>query len=342
MTQQFESPEGYFATADGPERPHDINKVIRANLGYLKRQKMQDAVEKKWIEEFGEDWIKKFEKDTGFKEIVEDDFKLSKLQTIVAKELGVDEWFFETGNRQLPEISRRSISEGTGISEGRLAGIDQERAVYPGGNAEGGVHMTVEELIQLANYFDVTLAHLLTPPSDFIKSVSMMKLPLQGQSYQQPIPTSTWVLWLHNLLPLPEQDDVRFERNLSYPTLTVEALGRRKKLGKEEVRKTLTETRRSRSSLIRKLADFNPLKDEDKQNPVGAIKDEAMVNTRLNGNIIFQTRGLFVELRKGIRKSVRSEPNSAYVRLVTITAEKAANYYFGMVKFLRLQDKRKS
>ncbi|AWR21311.1 helix-turn-helix domain-containing protein [Aurantimicrobium photophilum] len=340
MPQQFEADSGLFFTDSGPDSPHDINKVIRANMAFLKQQVLQDKVESRWVEEHGPQWVEKFEKSTGYKEIIEDSYHLATLEQYISEELELDGWHFQDPEKTLPMVTRKAVSEGTGISEGRLTNIDQEKTEYGTGASEGGQPMTVEELLKLAVYFDVTVAYLLTPPSDFIKKTANLKLPLSHGKAQMEISTSNWILWLHNLLPLPQQDSVRFERNHSYPSLSVEALARNALPEKVGVRRTVTETRRSRVSLVKSLKEFGPLSKTDEQNALDGLKDPEMKNTRLNDNVIFQNRGLFVELRKGIRTSVRKEEPTSFLAKIQNSGSKAINFYFGIAKFLRAQDLR--
>lgn len=340
MAQQFEADSGLFITEDGPEKAHDVNKVIRSNLSFLRRQLLQDTVEARWIAEHGEVWIEKFEKSTGIREIAEDAYLYRTLESFIAQELEVDGWHFQDPeNLSIPMASRKKISAGTGISEGRLTNIDQELTEYPSGASEGGQPMTVEELIRLATFFDVTVSYLLTPPSNFIKKQQCLRLPLTNAVPNREISTANWILWLHNLLPLPQQDWVRFERNLSYPSLSVEPLPKNSTPEKAVVRRTVIETRKSRVSLIRSLNDYSPLKGKV-QNPTDGLKEPSMKETRLNDNIIFQNRGLFVELRKGIRAVTRQEQPSSYLKKILHTAKKVKNFYFGTARYLRAQDSR--
>lgn len=298
MPQHFKKKLSDIAVGD-PLETHDVNAIIRANVAFLRRQALHDDLEARYVADHGLKWEEEFRKRTSTFMTLKNPAMREALTNYVREMTGDKDFHFQE-ETEWPPITLNEVTRRTGIAEARLRAVLEPKAEYDGGSATGGQPFTVDELLALAAAFEVTPAYLLTPPREFLGDEDELRVVAVSGPYGEPaVSTARWVLWLHNLLPLPAQNPYRFERNLSYSSAFVDPLPRNSKPTKDRVIDAIDRTRRSKMSYFSKLGNFSPLPRE-KQVDFSAAPLVRKPRDR-NVTSIVHTNGVFFELRKALR-----------------------------------------
>lgn len=316
----------------------DISAVIRANFAFLKRQMTHDRIMQRLIAEDGQKaWDERVER-FSLVELAKQDSKFKfRLEEIIADIVEVKGWHFQTEDFNFPEPTRAVISESTGISAKRLEQIDSTKQVYES-NEPGTLPMKVPELIAIANAMNVTIAYMLSPSGESLEEVATVRYPEISRVSKHSTPISTWVLWLHNLAPLDEQNPKFFERNLSYPPESIIERARNAAIPIDEVIGEFNRTQMGGQSLYGQINNFEPPTPEQIVEPALPLEVKERSASDIERNIVRRNTWLFIELRKVVSHSNRSGAVAKVDQIFTMGMQKVKNQCAWMLRFLRHRD----
>lgn len=316
----------------------DINAVIRENFAFLKRQMTHDRIIQRLIAEDGQGaWDERMDR-FSLVEMAKQDSKLKfRLEEIIADFVGVKGWHFQTEDFNFPEPTRGVISASTGISVKRLEQIDSTKQVYESDQA-GTLPMKVPELIAIANAMNVTIAYLLSPSGESLEEVATVRYPEISRVSRHSTPVSSWVMWLHNLVPLDEQNPKFFERNLSYPPATTNERVRNAAIPADEVVKEIKRTQKGAQSLYDQVNNFEPLVPNDIVEPSLPLDAKERNASDIERNIVRRNTWLFIELRKVLSKSNRFGGVAKVDQIFLVGMQKVKNQCAWIMRFLRHRD----
>ena len=315
-----------------------INTVIRENFAFLKRQMTHDRIMQRLIAEDGpEAWDEKVKR-FSLAEMAKQDSKFkSRLEVIIADIVEVKGWNFQTEDFNFPEPTRAAISKKTGIPVKRLEQIDSEEQFYASGNG-GGQPMKVTELIEIANAMNVTIAYMLSPSGESLGEKATVRYDEISGVSKHSTRISTWILWLHNLAPLDEQNPKLFERNLSYPHESTIERARNAAIPVDEVIGEFNRTQKGDQSLYDQINNFEPLAPEEIVEPCSPLVAKTRSESDIERNIIRRNTWLFIELRKVLNQYNRSGSTTKVDQIFTTGMQKVKNQCAWMMRFLRHRD----
>lgn len=325
MPQQFKKKLSDIAVGD-PLETHDVNAIIRANIAFLRRQALHDDLEARYVAEHGIEWENEFRRRTlSFMTLK--DTAMREVLTNYVREMTGDKNFNFQEETDWPPITLEEVVTRTRIPKPRLRSILEPKAEYGSGSATGGQPFTVDELLALAAAFEVTPAYLLTPPREFLGAEDELRVAAVSNVDGEPaVSTARWVLWLHNLLPLPKQNPYRFERNLSYSSAFVDALPRNRKPSKDRVIDIINRTRRARASYFSQLGNFGPPPKMWRVDFSAAPLVKSPRDRNLTS--IVHANGIFFELRKALRATEIARLSTASGRRRLRNQKAKAMYHF--------------
>lgn len=250
-------------------------------------------------------------------------------------------WIAAGENLEFPRLSVKKIAEMSGIPESRLEDIRKPERIQ-GGVTKHGKPFLVDELISLANVHNTTVAYLLTPPVGFIASdKEFLRFPQLERTNTNKITFSSWVLWLHNLVPLPVQNPVSFERILSSSSWLIEDEHLSKpntKPAPASASKALTKERTGSFSCQNQLEDYSAL-SEDEFVDINTADKTLVTSTVLfdeQVELTMTNMSVFVELRKLFRSYNLIRHGADQKTLITNTLPKISNGFTKMYFQLRV------
>ena len=328
--------------AFGPDFGYqDLNEIIRLNLEYLEVQQVVHEAERRFAQKHGDDWAKKFS--VHSLELVAKSFPEIRLEIIeLIREIIEDPKWVAAGEKlEFPRLSIKKVAEMSGILESRLEDIRKPERIQ-GGVKKHGKPFLVEELVSLANVHHTTVAYLLTPPVGFINSSNeFLNFSHLDKGTGEKLSYSTWVLWLHNLVPLPGQNPVSFERILSASSWLVEDEHLSKantKPSPASAADALIKERTGFYSCQSQLEDYSPLNESEQFDISIDEKKLATASKTFSDQVelIMTNMSVFVELRKLFRKHNLIRHGADKMILVTNTLPKIMNGFTKMYVQLRL------
>lgn len=313
----------------------DLNAVIRENFEFLKEQMVIDACDVRFIQEDGEEWIKKRTGKT-IQEIAKSDPVIRfRLEKFLGDELGVEGWHFQTKDLAFPNPTREWIAERTGISVKRQENLDRPAKFYPSGGKTGGAAFTVEELVAIARATHTSIQFLLTPSASRIASGKPTSFQSAIGKVYSSGPASRWILWLYSLRPLREQSAFLFERNCSYLAGEMEPRTKTARPFRDDVIKGLARGRYGAFSMFDAVENYDSL---DKK--VGEVKITTPFTstpTKREQELweVRNTLGLFVELRKLFRSETLNSKDFVLAARWRTGVKKLLNHAIRLGRLLR-------
>lgn len=294
-----------------------------------------DACDVRFIQEDGEEWIKKRTGKT-IQEIAQSDPVIQfRLEKFLGDELGVEGWHFQTKDLAFPNPTREWIAERTGISVKRQENLDRPAKFYPSGGKTGGAAFTVEELVAIARATHTSIQFLLTPSASRIASGKPTSFQSAIGKVYSSGPASRWILWLYSLRPLREQSAFLFERNCSYLAGEMEPRTKTARPFRDDVIKGLARGRYGAFSMFDAVENYDSL---DKK--VGEVKITTPFTstpTKREQELweVRNTLGLFVELRKLFRSETLNSKDVVVAARWRTGVKKLLNHVIRLGRLLR-------
>ncbi len=315
----------------------DLNSIMRQNFAHLKRQLTRDLVEEKLLADKGQDWMDQLRREgLSVRASKDEPFRLNLVRH-VAEISGLVYWQI-TEPLLFPEPTRKWIAKHTGITVKRLEGIDTElKTPHPSGKTTGGKPWRVDELVSIAHAMNVTVAYMLTPNKDLINVKTTLNIRGFERSPKISVRTSTWVLWLHNLVPLPRQLPSAFEKRLSFPSLSEEELSRNTPASYLEVITSIRDGHQGVWSHFKDIDNYAPLTPAQSVGLADTWHVEKRGPIDIERNLIYSANGLFVELRKLLKDSNLEDAGGTYLASFESGLGKVRNHLIWMVRYLRLR-----
>lgn len=313
----------------------DLNAVIRENFEFLKEQMVIDACDVRFIQEDGEEWIKKRTGKT-IQEIAKSDPVIQfRLEKFLGDELGVEGWHFQTRDLAFPNPTREWIAERTGISVKRQENLDRPAKFYPSGGKTGGAAFTVEELVAIARATHTSIQFLLTPSASRVASGKPTSFQSAIGKVYSSGPASRWVLWLYSLRPLREQNAFLFERNCSYLAGEMEPRTKTARPFRDDVIKGLARGRYGAFSMFDSVENYDSLDKKMAEVKITMPFTNTPTKREQEQWEIRNTLGLFVELRKLFRSETLNSKDVVVAARWRTGVKKLLNHVIRLGRLLR-------